>query len=415
MTSFVGLNLSGSSNAVISGGNNVKVDFIPTYTDPTPTGDTTPGIGIPTPYSFPMVGGATGYLWRWSERLAQPDDGAENLSLVTDGTAVDYNVLSTTVKYAGSSAYHFAHPNFEANQTVTYQATLIPGAGATVQFRSRLRTATTYQHARVQVSTNQGGSWIDVYDQAGDGTSGESSFILRSVNLSAYVGQEILLRFNYVFLGTSAYTQTSDSVGWFVDAIDFTDVDTLTTPTETAVSSGTSFTFTPAAASTYLLSVSPTVSGRQLRWSPSLEVQGVTPPPFASWASTEETNAALPSGTLSGNPTADYNHDGVANLTAYALGLSPVNPAAHLLPAPIVAGGSAYFEYQVDTTHTDITVTPRISADLSIWKAPGESGAPAGFSDTLISTSGTVQTRRATVPMGAAIRYFFHLQITQLP
>jgi|GEM_PF-1687599 len=137
-------------------------------------------------------------------------------------------------------------------------------------------------------------------------------------------------------------------------------------------------------------------------------------PTFASWAASYETANSLAPGTISSNPTGDYNHDGLMNLIKYAFKSSYVGGGhAAGLPAVSVRSGYVVMTYQRDTSLTDITVTPHVTLGLGTWYAPGDSGAPSGFTDNLISTAGTVQTRSAQVPLTAADKVFMQIKVTK--
>ena len=137
-------------------------------------------------------------------------------------------------------------------------------------------------------------------------------------------------------------------------------------------------------------------------------------PTFASWAAGMESSAGLAAGTLAASPATDYNKDGIPNLMAYALGLSAVSPSAAGLPLPAITGGSLRLNYSRSTDRTDITLTPEISTNLQTWFPPGQSGAPAGFTDTLLSTAGTVESRRASIPATPGQKYYLRLRVTKL-
>ena len=49
----------------------------------------------------------------------------------------------------------------------------------------------------MQVSTNAGAAWQDVYSQAGAGSFTETVFSPRQVSLAAFAGQTLQFRFNY--------------------------------------------------------------------------------------------------------------------------------------------------------------------------------------------------------------------------
>jgi len=176
------------------------------------------------------------------------------------------------------------------------------------------------------------------------------------------------------------------------------------------------FAFVPATTGAWLLSARPVISGRTMAFGPATEVNAGTvipPPSFALWAAGFELAATLPAGTLSANPAADHNGDGVPNLMAYALGLSPVAASARLLPQASVIQGNLRLDYSRDTSKADITLTPQVSTNLRTWFTPGQPGAPAGFSDTLLSTNGTVQSRRASVPVSPAGPAYLRLRVTK--
>jgi hypothetical protein len=200
-------------------------------------------------------------------------DGCENLLRVTAVTAGGYRNLSTTVKASGAASYRFAHPQFNRDETLTYTAEFLPGAAASISFRSRLGWATRTQFAKVQVSTNSGLSWDDVYSQAGSGSAGETAFQSRTLSIAKYVGKPIRIRFNYTMnTGTSAYYQTDDRTGWFVDEVLFYDVGELSSPVISAISSPSSFVFIPPTLGTYHLAVRPIISGRAWPFGPQKKV-----------------------------------------------------------------------------------------------------------------------------------------------
>jgi uncharacterized protein YkwD len=149
-------------------------------------------------------------------------ENAENgYAEVIDNTDPSYPLIQSDVVGQGSNAFHLANPSFQDNSFVIDQ-TLTPQADTKLYFLSRLRSATTSQFARVQISTNGGSTWpTSIYNQAGnnDGGGGEGAFTLKEVNLGGYASQSVRLRFYYDFTGGSAFTQTSSTVGWFVDDI----------------------------------------------------------------------------------------------------------------------------------------------------------------------------------------------------
>jgi uncharacterized protein YkwD len=147
-------------------------------------------------------------------------ENAENgYGEVIDGTAVSYPLIQSDVAGQGNNAFHLATPTgadnwFAIDETLTMQS------DTKLFFLSRLGWATTSQIARVQISTNGGGTWpTNIVNQTGSGGSGEGSFSLKEIDLSSYSGQNLRFRFYYDVVPGSYYPQTDPGVGWYVDDI----------------------------------------------------------------------------------------------------------------------------------------------------------------------------------------------------
>jgi hypothetical protein len=207
-----------------------------------------------------------------------------------------------------------------------------------------------------------------------------------------------LLRFGY---GEGTYyADSGDSFGWFIDSITFTRVTARQNPVRQSLT-GTSGSFTPAVG-TYLMSVAPVISS--LDFPPSYQTLTISAPAttasFATWAAHLEATNGLPAGTLANQPDADRDHDGRANLIEYAFGSSPLlsgDPSPRL-PFAFTTATHFVLQYQCDTSLTDITITAQASTTPGNWKPLGDPDAPSGFSDTVIATSGTLQTHQSTIP-----------------
>lgn len=143
-------------------------------------------------------------------------DGADNGELY--GTLAGSPGYTRIRPIGGDNAFFFAHTSI-STETFTIKASFLPTASMRVNFASRLGYATDSQKARVQVSTDDGGSWTTVWEQAGSNGPGESNFTAHAADLSAYAGQIIRVRFAYHFPGGSLFNGTQDSFGWAVDDI----------------------------------------------------------------------------------------------------------------------------------------------------------------------------------------------------
>ena len=81
----------------------------------------------------------------------------------------------------------------------------------------------------------------------------------------------------------------------------------------------------------------------------------------------------------------------------------------NFLPKILSDGLNFILEYKADTSKSDLNFRPETKAgNSSNWVAPGDL---AGFTDTLVASNGTVQTRRASLPMGSFQRAFFRLAV----
>ncbi|MBK8478430.1 MAG: hypothetical protein IPL39_19725 [Opitutaceae bacterium] len=407
--SFTAADLSQTGLANLAAGQNAKVDFSAPYLPPTVTAEGNAYVGHGLPCSFTAVGAAASYDWVRARKVDAPTDPAETLVGITVAITGTYSALATNMKYAGEAAYHLAHPTPDL-QTLTYPGLFHVGPAGSLRFYSRLGWATSTQLAQVEVSTTYGNSWQVVDSQAGTGGAGQLVFGLRTVSLSAYANQAVLIRFAYRSSG-DIFSSTGLGVGWYLDEIAFTDLHSLLASTTTPIPTGRSFTFTPTATGPYLLAARPRTLGRTWPYGPFLEVTAVTEPPFSTWAGQQETAAGLPAGTIELHPEGDINGDGVSNLVAYALGLSATSPASP--PAAGVSEGRLRLGYARDTAKNDLTVAAQLSTDLLTWYEVGGAGAPADFTDNLLASVGTQQTREASVSSTSGNRLFLRLRVVR--
>lgn len=229
----------------------------------------------PETYTYTPVPGAEAYQRQVATLSAFATVfGAE--SNTTTGFKVDadttaYSVIASDMFATGGKyAFHLAHPAART-QTLTWNYTFfVRNAQATVKFDSLLGWATSAQSAQVQVSVDSGKNWKAVYQQAGSGGSGESSFVARSVSLAAYAGKIVQIRFAYVFNGGSYYPQANKGVGWYLDNLSLANVSRVTGQSLTSLGKVTSFGFTPTAANAqYLFQVrAMAFGGYPLEWGP---------------------------------------------------------------------------------------------------------------------------------------------------
>lgn len=227
----------------------------------------------------------TGYEWLVSQTTnGNFFDGAEGtLTNFTVTASAGYSVITNLTGQTGSHCFYMAMPD-TVDQTLQLNRVFLPATNTTVQFKSQLGYATTNQIIKVQVTTNTGTDWKDLYSQIGSGGSGETSFTAKSLSLSNYAGMPVQIRFKYVFSpnGDGAiFNQvlTSPPVGWFFDNLAVTNTSALFNLVTNATTS-TNFNFFPTQATNYNLQARALIFDQfTLDWGPLKTVSAVTNPP----------------------------------------------------------------------------------------------------------------------------------------
>lgn len=260
--------------ASITNSENVKVDYTPTYSAPVIGGTTLAYVGHDNEFTFAPVGAATSYEWQSSRLLGWTNAlGAEaGLEEFTTETSDGYQVRSTSIRHQGSASYRLAHPEPPTDQRLTLTRPVRLGASSQLSFWSRLGTSEEGEVARVEVSADDGGTWLQTWSQQATGDPGEATFTERQVALDAFAGKVVKLRFTYAFTSGSYFPPFIDRVGWYIDDIRVTDAEFLEEADPQATSPGQVFQFRPIAVGSYLLRVRPHIGDRLLPWGPGLAV-----------------------------------------------------------------------------------------------------------------------------------------------
>jgi hypothetical protein len=410
---FSGLGMNRSVTLAIVNDANAKADLKLVYTPPVITSAAEVAAGAPHVLQFTPVGGATEYKCGLAGTVAAPAENCESGAGITKSTTGTYAVVNTAVKAEGSSSFHLENST-AASQWIQLNPLFFGGASPTISFKSRVLYAAASERFKVQVREEGATIWQTVYDQAGSGGSGETSFNQRSATLAGMSGKSFRIRFLLDYTTGSYYPYSGNDFGWFIDAVNFNGISKLETIASATVTSP-SWTFTPATG-TYKLSVSPVISSRDFTGASQDLVAFVASqasPTFAAWAAALESSNGLAPGMLS-NASGDHDKDGRCNLIEYAFGGSPVggNDPPERLPTGSVTATHYILRYQVDASLGDLLVTPQTCPDMNYWKKPGDPGAPAGFTDQLISTNGNIQTREARIPISAG-KCFLRLGVTR--
>ena len=257
--SFSGLNLTQSVSLVQPASTNAKVDLQLSYVPPVITSAANAVADSPHTVIFNPVGGASAYKWnRWNLATSTPEN-CESLGNITTVTTGTYSVLNPNVTQQGSAAFHLENST-GASQSLQLNPLYYGQTSPTLSFQSCILYATSSEQFKVQVKEEGSLVWQDVYTQTGTNDSGETGFTLRSAPLPTMAGKAFRVRFLLSYGGGGYYATSGDIVGWFIDAIGFAGMATLTNNVVQTLS-GTYATFTPSAG-TYLIGVAPVVSGR---------------------------------------------------------------------------------------------------------------------------------------------------------
>ncbi|QYM77935.1 immunoglobulin domain-containing protein [Horticoccus luteus] len=382
---FTGPGLSQTATVTSASGENVKLDFTPTFSPAILSGPATIYVGTPTAFSIMPAPGATGYLLTsYLRDLTPVTENAENADHFTVDVS-GYNPVQTSVKSQGNAAFNLKHPSGD-DQVMTLNRSLFVRAGAQLTFSSRLCIATAEEIAKVQISTDEGTTWTDIYSQAGPDQPGETSFTTRTVDLSAYADHICLFRFRFDSTG-SYYPSTGfpQAIGWFIDAIAFSHTEELLGSTQSSMGNVVSFNYTAPSAGSYLLALTPENVTRHLPVSAPLLI---TATPFAG----------TPASIVTPPVGATVNEGGTVTLTVGVTGSAPFTyqwqkdnvaltaaTSASLTLSNVTVGDSGSYTVTVTNGGGSVTSSPAVV---------GVNGTPPSFS---------TQPQSATITVGDTI------------
>jgi hypothetical protein len=126
---------------------------------------------------------------------------------------------------------------------------------------------------------------------------------------------------------------------------------------------------------------------------------------FPAWRLAHFTVGELADASRSG-PNAVYGYDGLSNLVKYALGLEPKTNIFSGLPAVSIVSTDWVYTYTRPTAISDLTYSVEVSTNLTTWST-------AGVTHVQVSSSGGVDTWKATFPLASApTTVSFRLKVT---
>ena len=132
--------------------------------------------------------------------------------------------------------------------------------------------------------------------------------------------------------------------------------------------------------------------------------------PVNIWRRANFTAAELADPSISGD-LADPDHDGLANMMEYALGLPPKDPAALNRPYATITGGDLTLTYTRAIAAIDVSLVVDQSDDLLNWQAGSDY-----FRQSSVSQQGPVQyvTLQALTPVNSRGACFLRLRVALL-
>ena len=410
--------IPGTSNATLT---NQKVDLVlqeganPGYTPPSISSETQIAEGSTTLVDFPDVPGSIDYEVLVSGFDANPvEQDADVSAPVTTDMSSSYALVSVPLNQGDRLAFHLAHPSVSSNhQSMTLERVFVPGPAASITFDSRLRRSGSGQIATLQVTADGGASFTDVWFQQGTNSFADEMLPV-TVDVSEFEGQAIKFRWLFYIGGGGINSGTGWARGWHFDDISFSGMRELTAPSSATVTAS-EYAYTPAATGDFHLQVRARTGQQPLPYAAYSTVQ-VSSNDFAGWAQRKESASGLIAGTLA-DSTADYDGDGLTQLAEYALeasGLDPTTSDPAMVPAAEIEGSNLCVHYKRDTALGDVSVAVEVSTDLENWFLPGDPGAPAGFTDYVTATLGTIEDRTAEIPFGTREKLFMRLKVTEL-
>ena len=263
------------------------------------TGSSSITSGQVNTYTFAAATGATSYRWRAATLAAYTlNDGAEaGTGNFAVASSAGYSVTTSDAVASGASAFHLAHTQ-PVDQTLQLLGAFVGSPTASLSFKSRLGLASMGQVARVEVSRDDGKTWLSVFEQAGQesGTSssmGERDFSSKQVSLAQFADKAILLRFRYAGPNGSYYPQSGPGAGWYIDDIQLAGVDAVSATGPATEIATNNLGFAATQPGTVLLEIQPGMYGQYAEWSLSkrIHVSGSPVPVDQTFTSTPGNDA----------------------------------------------------------------------------------------------------------------------------
>jgi Abnormal spindle-like microcephaly-assoc'd, ASPM-SPD-2-Hydin len=152
-------------------------------------------------------------------------EGAEDSPAprIEESVAPGYGLRQTALKRTGTKAFQLTYPSgVFTDQSFVIARDIVPAAGSRLRFYDRARFSAATTTLEAQVSSNSGESWTTLFSRVGVGGNSslwDGSWFARDIDLSAYQGQVIRVRFLMKRNGGSVFQGATDAYGFFIDDI----------------------------------------------------------------------------------------------------------------------------------------------------------------------------------------------------
>lgn len=241
-------------------------------------GPASPAVGVANSYTVTRPTYATAFQWRTvqSSPAVRTYDAEGGAGALLISTSAGYDVVQSDLAASGRSSFRLAHIGLRTPQSLRIPDAYLVGSNTTLTFQSRLAIVTANQTAHVQVSMDDGASWIDVYTQVGSSPPNQSApalteaqFTPRTISLAAFAGRTVNVRFMFSMPANGQAYLPGPDVGWYIDDIALNNARVVTATTPMRVESGSTFSFTPVIVGATSLQVRSILAGAYpTEWGP---------------------------------------------------------------------------------------------------------------------------------------------------
>ena len=210
------LTLTNISSVMVTNGWNYKKDYKIAYHKPEILSKSYIVLGKTNLYSFvPTFKNRTTYEVKTSNLIEETpiEDGNQYTNFLLS--------ISTNYSFSDGGLMRLVH-SYPFDQIATLNYSIKPSTNSYLTFLSRLGWVTSNEYASVEYSIDNK-NWLSLWSKNGNNGSRpvENELNLVTNYIGFLAGQEVYFRFLYDYVGGSYFYSTSFGVGWYFDAIEF--------------------------------------------------------------------------------------------------------------------------------------------------------------------------------------------------